>query len=70
MLLTGGNEDGATGMAYISRCGGTTVLQDPAEALAPTMPEGALKITKPTYVMRLDDIRDLLVSLAAGTARR
>jgi two-component system chemotaxis response regulator CheB len=69
VLLTGGNEDGAAGLAYISQCGGTTVLQDPAEALAPTMPEGALKIMKPTRVMRLDDIRDMLVSLADKTAR-
>jgi two-component system, chemotaxis family, protein-glutamate methylesterase/glutaminase len=69
ILLTGGNEDGAAGLAYISECGGTTVLQDPAEAVAPTMPESALKTMKPTHVMRLDGIRDMLVSLAAKTAR-
>ena len=34
VLLTGGNEDGAAGMAYIAQCGGSTVVQDPAEALA------------------------------------
>ena len=69
VLLTGGNEDGAAGMAYISACGGTTVVQDPAEALAATMPAAALKLMTPTYVLRLDDIRDLLVSIAAKTSR-
>jgi two-component system chemotaxis response regulator CheB len=67
VLLTGGNEDGAAGMAYIAQCGGSTIVQDPAEALAPTMPEGALKIMKPTHILRLDDIRDLFVSLATKT---
>ena len=67
VLLTGGNEDGAAGMAYISRCGGTTVVQDPADAIAAMMPASALKLMTPTYVLRLDDIRDLLVSIAAKT---
>jgi two-component system chemotaxis response regulator CheB len=69
VLLTGGNEDGAAGMAYIAQCGGSTVVHEPAEALAPAMPEGALKVMKPTHVLRLDDIRDLLIFLATKTAR-
>ena len=69
VLLTGGNEDGAAGMAYIARCGGSTVVQDPVEALAPTMPDGALKAMRPTHILRLDAIRDLLISLATRTAR-
>ena len=54
-------------MAYIAACGGSTVLQDPAEALAPAMPEGALKLMKPTHVLRLDDIRTLFTAMAAKT---
>ena len=69
VLLTGGNEDGAAGMAYIARCGGSTVVQEPTEALAATMPEGALKVMKPSHILRLDDIRDLFISLAAKSAR-
>lgn len=69
VLLTGGNEDGAAGMAYIAQCGGSTVVQEPAEALTSTMPDGALKVMKPTHVLRLDDIRNLLISLATKTAR-
>jgi len=69
VLLTGGNEDGAAGMAYIAQCGGSTILQDPAEAIAAAMPEGALKVMKPTHVLRLDDIRNLLMALATKTTR-
>jgi two-component system chemotaxis response regulator CheB len=69
ILLTGGNEDGASGLAYIARCGGTTVLQDPAEAAASTMPQGALKLMTPTHVMRLDDIAALLTTIARTTTR-
>ena len=64
ILLTGGNEDGASGLAYIASSGGTTVLQDPAEAAASAMPEGALKRMTPTYVMRLDEIAELLTTIA------
>jgi len=69
VLLTGGNEDGAAGMAYIAQCGGSTILQDPAEAIAAAMPEGALKVMKPTHILRLDDIRNLLMALATKTTR-
>jgi two-component system chemotaxis response regulator CheB len=69
VLLTGGNEDGAAGMAYIAQCGGSTIVQDSAEALAPAMPDGALKVMKPTHVLPLDGIRDLFISLATKSAR-
>jgi two-component system, chemotaxis family, protein-glutamate methylesterase/glutaminase len=69
ILLTGGNEDGASGLAYIARCGGMTVLQDPAEAAASAMPEGALKVMTPTHVLRLDEIAALLMTIASRTTR-
>ena len=67
ILLTGGNEDGASGLAYIAQCGGTTVLQDPAEAVASAMPEGALKLMTPTHMLRLDGIAALLMTIATKT---
>ena len=69
VLLTGGNEDGASGLAYIASRGGTTVLQDPAEAAASAMPEGALKLMTPTHVMRLDEIAALLMTIANTTPK-
>lgn len=67
VLLTGGNEDGASGLAYIADCGGTTVLQDPAEAEASAMPAAALKRMTPTYVLRLEEIAALLTNIANTT---
>ncbi len=68
ILLTGGNEDGAAGMAYIAAAGGLTILQDPAEAIASAMPEGALKLMTPSHVLRLDDIAQQLINLARKTS--
>ena len=60
VLLTGANHDGADGMARIKDCGGLTVVQDPNEAQASTMPEEAIRRCAPQLVMRLDGIRSLL----------
>lgn len=66
ILLSGANADGAAGAAAIQRAGGITIVQHPESALAPLMPESALKRFNPTHVVALDEIADLLASLAAG----
>lgn len=63
ILLTGANKDGAEGMARIQQLGGLTVVQDPAEAEAPTMPEAAIRRLKPDFILKLAGIRDLLLEL-------
>ncbi len=63
ILLTGANKDGAAGMARIQQQGGLTVVQDPAEAEAPTMPEAAIRSLKPDFILKLAGIRDLLLEL-------
>jgi two-component system, chemotaxis family, protein-glutamate methylesterase/glutaminase len=63
VLLTGANNDGAQGMARISEYGGLTVIQDPAGALARTMPEAALALSTPDFLLPLPDIGRLLVEL-------
>jgi len=63
ILLTGANNDGAFGLARIKQCGGFTVVQDPATAQARTMPEAALKLHTPDYLLPLHDIGLLLVEL-------
>ena len=68
ILLTGGNEDGAAGIAYIAASGGLTILQDPDEAVASAMPEAARKLMTPTHIMRLDDIAAYLINLASKPA--
>ena len=63
ILLTGANIDGAAGLAKIGEHGGLTVVQDPAEAQAPTMPEAAIRKRQPHLILTLDGIRSLLLQL-------
>ena len=60
ILLTGANHDGADGIRRIRECGGLTIVQDPREAQAPTMPEQAIRRGAPHLVLSLADIRALL----------
>lgn len=63
VLLTGANEDGARGLAYIKQCGGRTVVQDPHDAQVALMPEAALALHSPDYILTLSGIGQLLGSL-------
>ncbi|WP_374581621.1 chemotaxis protein CheB [Pseudoduganella sp.] len=63
VLLTGANEDGAAGMATIGRAGGMTVVQDPEEANAGTMPAEAIRARQPDLVLPLEQIKQLLLML-------
>ncbi len=63
IVLTGANEDGAQGLAAIHRAGGYTVVQDPAQAQAATMPRAALATHTPDAVLPLADIRALLAQM-------
>jgi two-component system chemotaxis response regulator CheB len=42
VLLSGGNADGVEGMEYVKARGGFTIVQDPATAEVPYMPQQAL----------------------------
>ena len=64
IVLTGGNADGAAGLAAIQRAGGSTVVQDPGEAKAPLMVTSALEKTQADYVLPLNDIAALIRTLA------
>ncbi len=68
MLLTGANEDGASGMLRIHQAGGLTAVQDPAEALVATMPGAALKRHTPDFVFPLRELRALLLQLDSAHA--
>ncbi|AJO78912.1 chemotaxis protein CheB [Pseudomonas sp. MRSN 12121] len=63
VLLTGANQDGAQGLAQVKRRGGLSIVQDPAEAQVATMPEAALALHQPDYILPLHGISRLLVEL-------
>ncbi|MEZ0393392.1 MAG: chemotaxis protein CheB [Pseudobdellovibrionaceae bacterium] len=62
ILLTGANEDGASGLLAIHKNGGRTVVQDPMEAAASAMPASALQLFRPDFILKLEDIRNFLAS--------
>ena len=68
ILLTGANADGAEGMQKIRQRGGLTVVQDPGEAQAATMPAQAIRLSAPHLVLPLADIRALLPLLEITTS--
>ena len=70
ILLTGGNEDGASGVAAVRAAGGIVVVQDPAEAYAPTMVEAALARGPVHYRLNLQEIAEMLGGLATGKGPR
>ena len=69
VVLTGANDDGARGLACIAEHGGLAMVQDPATAEAPTMPQAALRRVPSAEVHTLDALADRLLALADAAAR-
>ena len=63
VVLTGNLDDGTAGLWTIKKLGGTAIVQDPAEALYPSMPEHAMKSVDVDHVAPLSRIAALLAEL-------
>ena len=61
VILSGANADGARGLAFIKRCGGIAVVQDPATAESSAMPNAALSATETAEILPLEEIAPFLV---------
>ena len=64
VVLTGANSDGAVGLKLIKEFGGMTIVQCPESALSPVMPQAAIKMVKPEFKLKLEDIAGKLIELA------
>jgi two-component system, chemotaxis family, protein-glutamate methylesterase/glutaminase len=69
IVLSGLLNDGASGLNAVQRCGGVTLVQDPADAVADEMPLSALQVTEVDLAIpsaRIGDVLSDLVREAPG----
>lgn len=66
VVLSGALDDGAAGLWAVMRHGGVTIVQDPTDALIPSMPESALRYVSVDHCAPAAEIGPLLARLAAS----
>ena len=66
VVLTGLLDDGTNGLQVIKACGGVAVVQDPADAFEPSMPQSALRYVEVDHCVRLDELAGTLAQLLAA----
>lgn len=64
VLLSGANSDGAEGIAYVKQLGGLTIVLDPSASEFNIMSTEALKRVNVDYVVSMDEIISLLLSVS------
>src|SRR5215207_568563 len=64
VVLTGGLDDGTSGLWAVKRLGGVAVVQDPEEAYVPSMPQSALDQMEVDYTLPMAEMGPLLSRLA------
>jgi two-component system chemotaxis response regulator CheB len=62
VLLTGGSQDGSSGLEAVHRAGGVTVVQHPEDAHMPLMVDAALRRVAADFVLPLRDIAGLFAT--------
>ncbi|WP_454803033.1 chemotaxis protein CheB [Mucilaginibacter phyllosphaerae] len=63
VLFSGANQDGAEGLLKLRQKGALTIAQDPQEAEMSEMPQSAIDIHAAQYVLRTDEIFELLENI-------
>jgi two-component system chemotaxis response regulator CheB len=66
VILTGSLDDGTDWLSAIKRLGGCAIVQDPMEALFPSMPQHAIDHVEVDYILPLAQIAPMLVRLTAA----
>lgn len=66
VVLSGGMDDGSLGLQAIKQHGGVAIVQDPDEAMYPSMPESAMRNVEVDHVLRVSEMPQALVQLSAN----
>lgn len=70
IVLSGALDDGTSGLWTIKNRGGIAIVQEPAEAEVPSMPENALAAVEVDYRLSIAEMVPLLVKLTAQTVEK
>jgi two-component system chemotaxis response regulator CheB len=65
IVLTGCLDDGTGGLMVVRAHGGEAIVQNPASAMFPDMPENALRMVPDAHVATLEDMPALIVELVS-----
>src|SRR5262245_23907549 len=65
VILSGGRNDGTAGLAAIKASGGVAIAQHPEDALAPSMPQSAIRHVDVDFVLNATEIPRVVASLPA-----
>jgi two-component system, chemotaxis family, protein-glutamate methylesterase/glutaminase len=68
VVLSGGLDDGTAGLRGIKMCGGTTIAQDPSDAVVNSMPLNAIRNATVDYSQPAREIGTLIAHLVAEPA--
>jgi two-component system chemotaxis response regulator CheB len=60
VVLSGALDDGASGLQFIKERGGIAIVQDPGEALYPSMPQHAISATQVDHIVHVAELAGLL----------
>jgi two-component system chemotaxis response regulator CheB len=64
VILTGDLNDGTAGLTSVKRAGGIAIVQDPADALYPSMPQSAMRAVEVDYVVPLAEMASMWCQVA------
>lgn len=67
VILSGYLDDGTAGLQAIKACGGKVLVQEPSEAVAPSMPQSAIDHVDVDWRLPSAEIGPALLALASGT---
>ena len=68
VVLSGTGKDAANGAIAVQQAGGIVIVQDPATAAHPGMPQTTIELDGPDYILPLEEIAGQLLILLEATS--